>query len=57
MFIVERQNLGKLSFLNLEDLSSGQAKTSDLDRISTKIKKEESSQRPSEILSYKSVIC
>jgi|LakMenE18May11ns_1017448.scaffolds.fasta_scaffold7265252_1 hypothetical protein len=57
MFIVERQNLGKLSFLNLEDLSSGQAKTRDLDRISTKIKKEESSQRPSEILSYKSVIC
>ena len=57
MFVVERLNLGKLTFLNLEELSSVEAKISDLDRIKIKIKKEESSKPPSEILSYKSVIC
>jgi hypothetical protein len=31
MFVVERLNLGKLSFLHLEELSSGEAKTRDLD--------------------------
>ena len=52
MFVVERLNLGKLTFLNLEELSSVEAKISDLDRIKIKIKKEESSKPPSEILSY-----